>query len=813
MSEIQSNLNSGLPTRPDSCIPCQTSIVPGALCPGDKTGRFGKLRWLASLWIGLGLLWALVAGMPAALAAEPDDDIIFVDNFEEPVCVETLLLQSATAFPVARRSVSQSYAFSLGAALADFNNNGILDIATVDFGEHKVSILLGNGDGTFQVADWYQVDSTAVVEPAPHAIVAADFNGNGNMDLAVGYRDSGFVGILLGNGDGTFQPPIFPPAIGQRTMLVAEDVNGNGIMDLVVANHHNVGVLVGVGDGTFHQPVIYQINFLNAGVVADLNNNGILDLAVARGTGQNEVITMLGNGDGTFQAAEFSIPAGNLASSMTAADLTGNGRMDLLLANQNSNDVIVMHGNGDGTFEHGDTYPIPWVPFFITARDFNGNGHLDFAVATESPSAIHVFANNGNGTFQSAGPPLAVGPDLRTFASGDLNDNGLLDLVAPDPRADRVQILYGKPDAAFEAPHAFSISPNALVTLSPRTLTAGDFNGNGILDIATSNQGWDQSISIVYGHGDGAFSDLNYFGDIALGITSVFSDDFNGNGILDLGITRMESPHWPPRLGIYLGNGDGSFGDRSLYQPGIGPGIETAVTGDLNNNGHVDIVLAGQGVSYMPGNGTGAYQIVSVIAASPLSVSDVAVADIDGDGNLDIIYTVQIAEEVVVHRGNGDGTFAPAESFELGFRPRAFVVADLNSNGVLDLAVRGQEIAGPSSIKIMLGNVDGTFDEGPSFPLEPAGPLSMVAEDVNGNGFIDLIIGLTGQREVLFLPGSGNGTFETIYRFPAGSMSHHHRSVIVGDFNGNGRLDVATVNTSTDDIAIFPNKGSELVCE
>ena len=252
-------------------------------------------------------------------------------------------------------------------------------------------------------------------------------NADGKPDLLVPNWFSNAVGVLLGNSDGTFQPAVnYGSGGGLADSVAVADVNGDGKQDLVAANYTSatVGVLLGNSDGTFHPAVTYG----SGGViplsvaVADVNGDGKPDLLVANfwASFQNPnpaVGVLLGNGDGTFQSAVAYATGGtggsNSGGSVAVADVNGDGRLDLLAANEGNATVGVLLGNGDGTFQPAVTYGSGGSGAnSVAVGDVNGDGKLDLIVATSFPSAtVGVLMGNGDGSFQPA----------ATYGSGGLN--------------------------------------------------------------------------------------------------------------------------------------------------------------------------------------------------------------------------------------------------------------------------------------------------------------------------------------------------------------------------------------------------------
>jgi hypothetical protein len=308
---------------------------------------------------------------------------------------------------------------------ADLNGDGILDLV-VPIWNNQVGILLGNGDGTFQPVVKYRAGSL------PFAVAVGDFNADGKLDLAVANLNSNNVSILLGNGDGTFQAAI-DYAVGTSPGSVATaDFNGDGALDLITANGSDVSVLLGNGDGTFQPAVEYTTGNAPLGptAVGDFNGDGRLDFAVANQYAGGPLSVFLGKGDGTFLPA-VNYNVGSSPHMVAAADFNGDGKLDLATANNISGDVSILLGNGDGTFQPALNYTAGSGANSVTAGDFNGDGKLDLVIADAFTNTLNVLFGNGDGTFQSA-TSYIVGAQANFAVVGDFNGDGRLDFACAD---------------------------------------------------------------------------------------------------------------------------------------------------------------------------------------------------------------------------------------------------------------------------------------------------------------------------------------------------------------------------------------------
>ncbi len=318
----------------------------------------------------------------------------------------------------------------------------------------------------------------------PESIAVGDFNRDGKPDLVTPNAFGDNVSVLLGNGDGTFQPTRFFAAGTFPWSVAVGDFNGDQKPDLVVANgnSNNVSVLLGNGDGTFQNAQNFAAGANPVSVaVGDLNGDGKLDLAVANSVNSLSTFSvLLGNGDGSFGAVQ-SYPADAFTCSISIGDFNGDGKPDLTIVNLiASNSVSVLLGNGDGTFQTAQTFGAGFTPDSEALGDFNGDGKLDIAVANRDDPYVSVLLGNGDGTFETAQNYGAL-DEAVTVAAADLNGDGKLDLVVADEPAG-LSVLLGNGDGTFQADTNFDPGQ------TPTAAAVGDFNGDGKPDIAVANE-------------------------------------------------------------------------------------------------------------------------------------------------------------------------------------------------------------------------------------------------------------------------------------------------------------------------------------
>jgi len=413
-------------------------------------------------------------------------------------------------FPIANPTTSPVFANAPGSpvtvgtnpysvAVGDFNGDGKLDLAVANLGSDNLTILLGNGNGTFTPT----AQSPIATGSAPISVAVGDFNGDGKLDLAV--ADSvrkGTVSILLGNGDGTFTSAASPATGNSPSSVAVGDFNGDGKLDLAVANggDDTVTVLLGNGDGTFKPAASPATGSQPQSVaVGDFNGDGKLDLAVAN-TFSNNVTILLGNGDGTFTAAASSPATGIQPVSVAVGDFNGDGKLDLAVANTGSGNVTILLGNGDGTFTATSPSPATGgVPESVAVGDLNGDGQLDLAIANAFSKNVIILLGDGTGNFVATPSPPATGSAPVLVAVGDFDGDGRLDLATANYTSTNISILLQAPvtslstsSLAFASQLVGTTSGAQAVTLTnngsvPLTISAIGLSGTNAADFAQTN--------------------------------------------------------------------------------------------------------------------------------------------------------------------------------------------------------------------------------------------------------------------------------------------------------------------------------------
>jgi hypothetical protein len=466
--------------------------------------------------------------------------------------------------------------------VANLHGNGKRDLIVNGFIGNRVQVFLGNGDGTFQGPQNYDVQANFLGAGGNSLIAVGDFLGHGRQDIVT--SDFARVTVLSANGDGTFQ-----------------SLPGTTTID---------GVIYILGTGDFH--------------------NGRQDLILAHS--RNEVTVMQSNGDGTFSppiAPVFGTTT--FATDVAAADFTGSGKQDLVTVDK-SFAAHVLLNNGDGTFRSGAFLPVNGPPTSVLVGDFAGSGHRSVAVLgassrTSTPhDQVSVFLGNGDGTFQ--GPQLfdlEDGSSLGQLVAKDFNGDGKLDLAVVHQKDGHnfAKVLLGNGDGTFQDSQPIKVADGSLY------LTAADLNGDGKSDIVTTSNTGD--VTVLLGNGDGTFQKPFTF-QLVAGLGAVTAADFAGNGTQDLAILDRANN----AVDVLMGNGDGTFQDPVAF--GVGNDPEAVVTGDFFRDGRVSLAVMNRysgSVSVLHGNGDGTFQTAVNFMVND-DANALAVGNFQGHGAIDL---------------------------------------------------------------------------------------------------------------------------------------------------------------------------------
>jgi len=702
----------------------------------------------------------------------------------------------ATAFEPLFISSMSYYAqfFPFSAYAADLDGDGTVDLAIGS--AYRVSILKNNGDGTFRAYVDYLVYKEAF------SIVAADLDGDADMDLATADHDSHTVSIYSNNGDGTFQTA-GSYAVGSAFWIFAADLDRDRDIDLAVANGyspdeftHTVSVLKNHGNGTFQQAVNYLVYGSRPYSIhgADFDADGDVDLATANYS-SDDVSILMNNGDGTFGLpTNIDIGPGSGPNSVYAADLDGDFDYDLAVANWYDNTVSILTNGGSGDFQMNANYPTGDYPIAVFITDLDADGDEDLAVSNFGGETVTVLENIG-GFFQITGEYYVGEKPYMVFAA-DLDDDTDIDLVTPTIESSSVTVLKNIGGGIFTQPICYDLE------LGASAVFADDLDGDVDIDLAVTMEGGD-SVSILRNAGEGTFqAPLLY----AVGNypTAITGDDFDGDLDIDLAVANMSDN----TISVLDNSGDGLFPSTVYYSVDHEPTFIHAA--DLDGDQDIDLVVT-HGQSASPGavavfenNGEGIFQqaVNYTVGRLPKCVTG---ADFDADGDIDLATANGESNDVSVLINTGDGSFLPQILYfvDQARNPYYINADDLNLDGDVDLIILSY---GGCYIAVSENNGNGTFGPLVIYLLDAGSGLpSFIIADLDGDSDKDLgVAGYYGGC-IYVLLNTGGGTFERAGRYVVGSRV---RKICSADLNNDNKIDLIAGTMFFNSVSILYNVGA-----
>ncbi|MCE2669911.1 MAG: FG-GAP-like repeat-containing protein [Microcystis sp. 49638_E5] len=530
--------------------------------------------------------------------------------------------------------------------------------------------------------------------------------------------------------------------------------------------------------------------------VGDFNGDGKSDLAVAN-YNSNNVSVLLGTGTGSFGAAT-NFTVGNGPASVTVGDFNGDGKSDLATANLNSNNVSVLLGTGTGSFGTATNFSVGINPRSVTVGDFNGDGKSDLAVANRYGNNVSVLLGTGTGSFGTA-TNFTVGSYPWSVTVGDFNGDGKSDLAVANIVSSNVSVLLGTGTGSFGAATNFTVGS------SPYSVAVGDFNGDGKSDLATAN--FNSNVSVLLGTGTGSFGAATNF-TVGTAPRSVTVGDFNGDGKSDLAVANANSSN----VSVLLGTGTGSFGAATNFTVGNGP-ISVRV-GDFNGDGKSDLATtngSGYNVSVIlnttpkitiaPGTnpvegGTVGTFIISLDTPAPTGGTVVNFNTTGSTATILADYSLTAGTNITAVTANTFTIAAGATTATLNVVALSDAVNDPNETVKVNLTSGGDYILGY--------NPSASFTPPTNFAAGSS-PISVTVGDFNGDGKSDLAVANRGSNNVSVLLGTGTGSFGAATNFSVGNAPS---SVTVGDFNGDGKSDLAVANRYGNNVSVLLGTGT-----
>jgi hypothetical protein len=666
----------------------------------------------------------------------------------------------------------------------------------------------------------------------PQAVTAADFNGDGAPDVAYGHLSfvHNTIAVQLNLGDGTMGNVASYPAQDQTNDIVASDLNGDGHVDLVAISEglsergNVIDVYLNRGAGTFQHTTASGGDGPTGLAVADLNGDGHPDLALANNSFGDQGTTvgvLLGNGNGTFRP-EARYTAGPGVYGIAAADLNGDGHVDLVAARATSDElayhITLFENTGAGAFAVAGEATVPGMPSrvpiqpVVSAADFDGDGRVDLAAGAKLDNKIAVLRNQGGFAFARTLHRASFGS--TNLLARDLNGDGAPDLVQA--------AAFGGTQSTGEIAVLMNDGHGALDTLThlnqgtqPTDVDAADFTGDGRPDLAVANE-QSGTGSITPQLSNGRFAHAPVYRAARLLPFDSASADFNGDGHVDMALDEIDitsSGH--DAVAIMTNDGNGRMAFTQTLPSGTDSNPKTIVAADLNGDGHPDLAwtpevfVGNYQVAVALNKGNGAFGPVKLYPLQSCGTGHVSAIDVNDDGALDLVvandrsgpsdFCMRVARTIRIALNNGNGTFQPDYGVELGSLNEMAAGGDFNGDGIVDLVVTD------AITYVVFGTGNGQF--GAATPYKSRGNEVAVG-DFNGDGHPDAATSDGSLQSMWIMLNKGNGTFgltdhpgEKIFGYLTGN------AVSLGDVDGDGHTDVAVSDAQGQDVGVFYGRG------
>jgi len=710
--------------------------------------------------------------------------------------------------------------------VADFDGDGVPDLAVVYRRIPKLTLMFGAGDGTFGEPTHYPAEITYFVE-------AGDLDGDGDLDIVVPEYGEGVtlttIALYFNQGNGTFAPrQTIAVAPKPRSVAIA-DLDGDGDQDLVVGAIggssgpvEEVAVLYNDGAGGFSAPVMFLAGIPSGGfpfvrpwtvVAGDLSGDGYPDLVI--GHEYQHCSVLINDGAGGFgPPATYAVGAGpwgiSMESGVTLLDAEHDGDLDVVFSCQfmkvyipdDRGAVALLRNQGNGVLGPHEIYPLvsgSTGSADLASADVNGDGWDDIVLGWVGDGEVGwgVVPADKLGAFGAATRYIA-GEQATSVSPVDIDGDGDIDVVIP-AEGNRAVSVHLNPGEGDFSTHPVYPAPG----FRRGHMDAGDIDNDGDEDVVIGGGGYasDGWIQVLRNQGDGTYAAAVSYPAPQTAICAKLRD-LNGDNLLDL--VWADAPDAPPyNFKTRMNLGGGNFGPLANWPVGTCGTWDMGVF-DIDNDGDLDVLLAELlacfgilekyiYVNLNHGDGTFAPPIL-VENLDGLGSFGITVADFDRDGHPDMATTTPLG--IYVYPGNGDGTFGPHLTFPAPEGTHQLRTTDLNGDGFADLVGQGAHSHPAStsggSIVVLLGNGDGTFDPVTVYPADRLGSADIDIADLDGDGDPDVFLANHDAHDVSIFFNRGDGTFDPQFRYGAAGTALGLR---VRDFTGDGIPDLGIHTT------------------
>ena len=689
-------------------------------------------------------------------------------------------------------------------AVGDLNNDTHLDIVTANSGTDNIGVRLGYGNGTF--AD--QITYSTGLGSRPYALALGDFNNDTQLDVVVANHDTNSIGLQFGDGNGRFNNPIITPLGSSRPLsLAAVDFNNDKQLDIVVVNYgtSSISILLGSRGGLFqientfymgHDSIPYSL------ILAHFNGDKQLDIAVAN-YGTSMLTVLLSDKNKIFTNHKYTTGRDSHPCSIAVGDYNGDNIPDIAVANSGTSNIGVFLGYENGTFSpmmiqstgHNSR------PQFVVVNDFTNGTKLDIAVIDSENNNVIVLGGDGNGNFSIVvNHSTGYSSDPSSIATGDFDNDGLSDIAITNNATNNILVLTRYSTYLAAKQRLYSMEANFETSF----VAVGDFNNDNRSDIVAVDG---NSTAVIFsGLGDGNLIKSTQYSSEDLAVAMFVVNDVNKDNQLDLIISLYRIG----RIVILLGRGDGSFIDGDTYSTGDGSFPQWIAVGDLNNDTHLDIVIANCGddpgtnpsnLGVILGNENGSFGNVTVyLNGTHYYWTFIALSDFNNDTLLDIVAADSHFGYIAILLGKGNGSFDILSVEQIDDRPNTLAIGDLNHDRQLDIVYASAYL---NNVGVVLGNGDGTFRNITRYYADHGSwPWSIILADLNDDTLLDIAVTQLQTSSIVIFVGFGNGSFALPQTFPVKS-ANSPKFMAFSDFNNDNQLDIVVGNSYSNKMAVL----------
>ncbi|CAF4689058.1 unnamed protein product, partial [Rotaria sp. Silwood2] len=593
--------------------------------------------------------------------------------------------------------------------------------------------------------------------------------------------------------------------------IAVGDLNNDNYLDIIVTHYGTgkIGIFFGYEDGTFAAQITFSINSNSRPyyiTVGYFDKDNQLDVVVV--DSQNDQVHILLQYDNRTFARTTTYDGIYMSSPIFVAvtDFDNDNQSDIVIANYGTNNVLILTQYFIKPLVRQTNYRVgkDSRPTSVIVYDFSNDDRLDLLVNNFNDDSLLLLTGNDNGTFQRRTTYFTGNKSApKHFSIGDFNNDNRMDIVTANYGSDSIGILLAQDNGTFSDVTTYFVGYGS----NPWSVAVGDFNDDSHLDVVTANHG-SRGLGILLGHGNGTFANATtYYANIIVLPILVAVGDLNNDKKLDVVVTDASSDN----VVILLGHGNGTFLDAMTSSLDRYSAPNAVCLVDLNNDTYLDVIVSTLDDSFVGillGYGNGTFQKMTKYSPnSRSSIYHIAIADFNNDHQHDFIVTDIANDEIVIYYGYGNGSFQLGRRYSTGFgsSPYAVTTVKLKNSNQINIVVT---LWGKGKVAVLTEYTAAEFANNKTCSTGSAPqPYSVTVGNFNNDSYVDIAIVNSGSDNLDVLFNSGNGTFPTQITYPIGT-DLYPQYVLAGDINKDNHLDIVTVNSKGSSISVFMGHGN-----